>query len=723
MAVANRVIGGLLLAGCLAPAAGAAPVLARLELDRPARDLPVPVYAQLRDGQGVDYVIAFAEPDQLKALPCRILDTHATPGDCVLARLRVPGGGPATPAAGQGVYDDGVQRVIAASAAEAAALVDQGFAVARLPAAPLRWPAAPAAPGLHAQDTGYDPLIAGLVSRIESNRLIALMRRLTGQEPEVASGNVVTLATRHTSSGSPIQAATDYACEHLQSLGYSTRFRPWSSGRNIEATLPGSVTSNEIVVLVAHLDDMPSGSLAPGADDNGSGTASVLMAAEILRQYTFERTLRFLLVTGEEQGLLGSSAYAAAAAATGDQIVAVLNLDMVAWDSNNDGIMDVYTRSTGNPGYSNDLAVAVAFTNAAARYAMPLALVPRIFADSSMWASDHSSFWNAGYPAVLVIEADHSDAYRDFNAYYHSTADTLDHVNVGFFTSIARASIAAAAQLARPVAHNPVDIVEVASMPSSAAPTPGASTTRMRHEPGAAETGPDPCDAEWSAAAIPTNTAWLRLQTRSDSAPLCVDARPPASETVFSGTLYAVSTGAGSFGCSNRLRFDFLTPPMTDRVYVARIQIPAAFTGDSNAFACVTNLRPSATAGCCVTLPPLAHLSNGVAYGRCDIAARYVAASGSNLVLGVPVVSEGATQVAFSAAAQAATRVEDTVEASTNLARPDGWQVLASATNDAVPTPGSFDTGWMSVTQTVGASAFTNAPRAFFRLRRQWLAP
>ena len=58
------------------------------------------------------------------------------------------------------------------------------------------------------------------------------------------------------------------------------------------------------MLIVAHLDDMPATGAAPGADDNASGSVGVMIASEIMRDYQFERTVRFIFFTGEEQGLL-----------------------------------------------------------------------------------------------------------------------------------------------------------------------------------------------------------------------------------------------------------------------------------------------------------------------------------------------------------------------------------------------------------------------------------
>jgi Zn-dependent M28 family amino/carboxypeptidase len=95
---------------------------------------------------------------------------------------------------------------------------------------------------------------------------------------------------------------------------------------NVVAEIPGSSSPEEVVLLGAHLD---SWDFATGAQDNGTGVAMVLEAARAIAALGKrpKRTLRFALWTGEEQGLLGSRAYAARHAAELGRHVAVLNTD------------------------------------------------------------------------------------------------------------------------------------------------------------------------------------------------------------------------------------------------------------------------------------------------------------------------------------------------------------------------------------------------------------
>lgn len=105
--------------------------------------------------------------------------------------------------------------------------------------------------------------------------------------------------------------------------------------RDVLAVLPGSSTQGHRVVLIeAHIDSRCSDTCDPlcdanGAEDNGSGSALVLELARVLSRYTFKHTLVFALVTGEEQGLLGSRALAQFCTQQGVAIKAVLNNDIV----------------------------------------------------------------------------------------------------------------------------------------------------------------------------------------------------------------------------------------------------------------------------------------------------------------------------------------------------------------------------------------------------------
>jgi len=307
----------------------------------------------------------------------------------------------------------------------------------------------PVYPALSAAGEGSpNLLVAEMIAQVQESTITAYTGDLSGEWPVWVDAAQYTLSTRSTTSGEPIQKATQYVYDHLRTWGLSPLFDDWTrfsySGRNVIGVLPGETTPGEIVLLTAHLDDAPWNGRAPGADDNASGSVGVLLAAEILSQYRFGRTLRFVFFTGEERGLWGSHEYAVEARELGENIVAVCNLDMIGWDALDGPVVRLHTRSAANPGIGQDTAIAQAFVDTVTDY--NLNLDPLIVADG-MTRSDHASFWGQGYPAILAIE----DDLNDFNDYYHSTNDRLAWLNLSYFTSFIKAVTGAAAQLAGPV--------------------------------------------------------------------------------------------------------------------------------------------------------------------------------------------------------------------------------------------------------------------------------
>lgn len=124
--------------------------------------------------------------------------------------------------------------------------------------------------------------------------------------------------------------------------------------KNVFAVLPGmDVNAKGIVIIEAHMDSRcadlcDTTCLAEGMEDNGSGTALVIELARVMSKYSFNHTIVFMAVTGEEQGLAGADAFAKYAKARGIEIKAVQNNDVIG------GIMCGITSSPpGCPGHNN----------------------------------------------------------------------------------------------------------------------------------------------------------------------------------------------------------------------------------------------------------------------------------------------------------------------------------------------------------------------------------
>ena len=210
--------------------------------------------------------------------------------------------------------------------------------------------------------------------------------------------------------------------------------------RNIEVTQTGIRYPDSYVIICGHFDSMSKNAMrsAPGADDNGTGVSAVLTAAEILSQHAFEYSIRYICFDAEELMLLGSRRYAYLARRLDLDIVGVLNFDMLGY---------------WKPGVPKDLEIE---TNHASQWlANAIINAVHLYTDTpyklhvydDAWWGDHWYFWQTGYAAVNHEES--WDWYDpDFNPYYHSTRDLLEHVDPGFTVGNIKVGVAALATLA-----------------------------------------------------------------------------------------------------------------------------------------------------------------------------------------------------------------------------------------------------------------------------------
>jgi hypothetical protein len=240
--------------------------------------------------------------------------------------------------------------------------------------------------------------------------------------------------------------------DRFASYGVSTEIVPFEftvygnpyTSYNVVAEKPGLIEPDVAVIICGHLDSITGSNpqeTAPGADDNASGSATVLEAARILSQYNFRYSIRFICFGAEELGLIGSEIYAASAAANGDSIIAVINLDMILFapDSLRKLFVPYNTQST-------ELA-----TNMDAISAMYVPeLDVNIQYSPGTTYSDHASFWQEGFPALLGIEEGVDD-----NPFYHMNTDLLANYleYFPFGTECAKAAIATVAVYADPLSE------------------------------------------------------------------------------------------------------------------------------------------------------------------------------------------------------------------------------------------------------------------------------
>jgi hypothetical protein len=274
---------------------------------------------------------------------------------------------------------------------------------------------------------GFSAKVDSLQNLIFSSTLNKLDREISGDTSTMIGGAPYTIVSRHYANASNAKAA-QFIYEKFLSFGLSARYMNNSSTSvNVIGKKTGYKYPNKYFIISSHYDDMPSGTTAPGADDNGSGTCGVIEAARIISTLNLPYTVVFITFDEEERGLYGSYAYVDSAYAHGDSIMGVVNLDMIAYDGNNDGKCFVVHNNPSSL-FADDFISAM-------KYYQPT-LNPIKTYDLTA-NSDHAPFWTKNWNAFLLIEDE-----NDFTPFYHTVNDKYSSLNLSYFLKMAKAALA-----------------------------------------------------------------------------------------------------------------------------------------------------------------------------------------------------------------------------------------------------------------------------------------
>lgn len=273
----------------------------------------------------------------------------------------------------------------------------------------------------------WDSQVQSMVDAVSQTQLVADLTTLADFQTRYSYTNQCRLAG-------------EWLGTEFENLGYMVTYHEHdrTMAPNVIAEKPGISTQDEIVIICGHYDSVSLQPLvlAPGADDNGTGSAAVLNAARVMAGKYFNRTIRFIAFSGEEEGLRGSQAYAQQVAAMGESIVGVINLDMIGYVYSAPGDLEVIGNTASE-------SLVDLFIDSSETYTT---LSTNRLINGSITASDHASFWVQGYPALLGIE-DYPVRYP----HYHTIQDTVDKVTPEFMTESVKAAVATVAHLADPM--------------------------------------------------------------------------------------------------------------------------------------------------------------------------------------------------------------------------------------------------------------------------------
>lgn len=281
----------------------------------------------------------------------------------------------------------------------------------------------------------YNEGVDKLIQEVNIDSLVGYVRILSGEDSVKINGEMKRIESRvHSSEGKLL--AADYLYNKLSSYGLTVEFQDFAhGGRNVVALQMGTKHPDQYYLICAHFDSVTDYC----ADDNASGTSAVIEAARILSKEELDYTVIYALWDQEEIGLVGSHYFVQNATAKNYDIKGVLNMDMIGYDIDDDGLMDLHTRDVeGTDEFVNEI-LSVNSTYS-------IGLQPVLERPGTM-ASDHASFIRGGYPAVLFIEAYYND---DFNPWYHSHNDRIDKLNLTYFHKMSKFAFASLANFVMP---------------------------------------------------------------------------------------------------------------------------------------------------------------------------------------------------------------------------------------------------------------------------------
>ena len=301
--------------------------------------------------------------------------------------------------------------------------------------------------------------VQALVDQVDSVRLLQTLQFIEG--------------VRHYQAGAAkLNAVRDSLQNFFMYYGLETEKQPFNysttQGYNITGRKPGAKDEKTTWIVCGHYDGVAG---SPAADDNGSAVTGYMEMLRILAPVTFERSIRFIAFDFEEMGMVGSKRYVQSAVAPYDSIAGVLNFEMIGYYSSAPNTQSLPTgfnqlfpqqyaqvmadSSRGNfllvCGNAVSAPVTTAYVNAATQYVPALRTISLNVPGNGQTVpdlrrSDHSSFWDAGYKALML-----TDGADTRNFHYHTPGDSIGTLNFTFMANNVKATLATLATLAVPI--------------------------------------------------------------------------------------------------------------------------------------------------------------------------------------------------------------------------------------------------------------------------------
>jgi len=274
--------------------------------------------------------------------------------------------------------------------------------------------------------------------KIDSILNLVSVQSISRMNKEMSADTIVTIGgipqilySRYWPTPGNVKAA-QYIFEKFQSFGLNAKYMISSSTNyNVYAEKIGIKYPNKKFIIGGHYDDI----IVPypgmidtiyGADDNASGIAAVLETARLLANMNLDYTVIFVAFDEEEVGGNGSAAFTDTLLIRGDTLIGMLNLDMIAWDYNNDTKADIWT----NRNSENICDLLICCNNI---YQSGITLTKKF----DGYGSDHQLFWFRDFKAISLAEDT-----NDFNPNLHKKTDMFNSLNILYFLKMTKLSVA-----------------------------------------------------------------------------------------------------------------------------------------------------------------------------------------------------------------------------------------------------------------------------------------
>ena len=254
-----------------------------------------------------------------------------------------------------------------------------------------------------------------------------------------------------------LAAVENYIEREFESYGLSVESDSFTYlGRRYRNVIgrSGPERHGPLIILGAHFDSMEG---SPGADDNASGAAVLLEAAKILSGFRLRSPVLFCAFNLEELNMIGSAHFAKKLKAAGAVVRAMVSLEMVGFtDSKPGGQRYPVGLRWFYPDRGNFIGVIGNWRSTALlrqfSYAMrqvrglpveTLTVLGNGFLIPQVRLSDHSPFWDLGYPALMITD---TAFFR--NPHYHGASDTADTLDLDFMAKVCQGVIHAISYMA-----------------------------------------------------------------------------------------------------------------------------------------------------------------------------------------------------------------------------------------------------------------------------------